>query len=335
LSCGLRATAAEAQTPSSSTTTTESQAPALKIEALESPEPYFDIQLAPGESKSLRVKLSNVGRTAVPARTYAADASTSVNGGLTAKTWGTPKTGATTWTDYADEELELQPGQEVVREFKVAVPADALPGEYITSVAVENRDAFGDANSQALRRLRQVVAIQTTVPGDRAPSLAIKGVSHDVVGKHSIVIFHLANDGNVRLEPAGTATVTDSSGRVVASAPLKMGSFYAHNVADLELPLEAVLHPGKYKGKLELEDAKNAATAARELPFVVESTTEPTVKGSAPTLPGVNQTGSDTSSKSTGLSPLVAAPIVAVLLAGLALLVRRRSKGARSVSETN
>jgi hypothetical protein len=323
---GFEPSLARAQTTTSSSTTTAPQSPTLKIEAVDSPQPYFDIELAPGASKPLTVRLSNPGASSVAARTYVADASTTVNGGLTAKTWGTPKTGATTWVDYKDEELELQPGQAVTRTFQVTVPADASAGEYISSVAIENRDPVGTESSQALQRLRQVVAIQTTVPGVREPKLDIKGVDHDIVGKFSIVIFHLANEGNVRLAPAGTATVTDSSGKKVASAPLTMGSFYAHNEADLELPLAKILQPGKYRAKLVLKDSKTEASDEAELPFEVASTKEPTVRGSAPTLPSVDQSSED-SNKASGPSPLLAIPAVVVVVAATLLLRRRRSSG--------
>ena len=127
---------------------------------------YFTLTAAPGTRPSLTVQLRNAGAGAVSARTFAADAYTLVNGGFGARLDGEATSGTTAWLDYAPQTLDLTAGASVQRSFVVAVPADAAPGEYLTSLVIQNAEpvtgsggqgevgvAFRQVNRQVNRRV--------------------------------------------------------------------------------------------------------------------------------------------------------------------------------------
>ncbi len=135
---------------------------------------FFDVTMHPGETRTLEVELANVGDAAIAVRTYAADVYTIINGGFGARLRDEPQTGTTLWLDYPTDVLQLPAGKGIRRTFTVAVPADAEPGEYITSLVLENDEPIRGSGDVALDQIvRQAIAVVVTVPGQRSPALAI------------------------------------------------------------------------------------------------------------------------------------------------------------------
>ncbi|MFA6112176.1 MAG: DUF916 domain-containing protein, partial [Candidatus Latescibacterota bacterium] len=110
----------------------------LSLKAVDQPGPYFDLVIKPGQSQQLTVELGNHGSATIPARTYAADAYSLINGGFGAGTRDSTPTGTTTWLSYPTEVLQLPAGQAATRDLTVSVPAGTAPGEYISSLILEN-----------------------------------------------------------------------------------------------------------------------------------------------------------------------------------------------------
>ena len=123
----------------------------------------FVLTMQPGESRDLAVQLTNHGAEPVLARSFAADAYSMVNGGFAVRLDGEPSSGATSWLNYAATDLDLAPGAAVDRHFTMVIPATTPPGEYLTSVVLQNADATASAGSASsgmvLKQIiRQVVA---------------------------------------------------------------------------------------------------------------------------------------------------------------------------------
>src|ERR1700690_1660020 len=72
---------------------------------------FFDLTMAPGETRTFAVEIANDGDAALAARSYAADVYTIINGGFGARLRDAPRTGATNWLDYSTTVEDLQPGQ--------------------------------------------------------------------------------------------------------------------------------------------------------------------------------------------------------------------------------
>jgi hypothetical protein len=110
--------------------------------------------------------------------------------------------GTTEWLNYQTDLIPLAVGEAIRRTFTVTVPADTGPGEYITSIVLENDLPLHSTGAVGLNQIiRQAVAVVVTVPGPRRPGIAIGAASHKVVAGRSIVSVALDNSGNVRLKP--------------------------------------------------------------------------------------------------------------------------------------
>jgi hypothetical protein len=194
-----------------------------------------------------------------------------------------PQTATTRWLDYPTEVLDLSAGRRVRRPVTVAVPASTGPGEYATSIVLENdRPIRGDGAVVLDQVIRQAVAIVVTVPGPRTPGLAIGEATHIVIGGQSVVSIAVENSGNVRLKPIVSFAVLDAAGYQVSQATVPIDTFYARTATSVEFPLATLLTPGSYTVRLTLDDRAQGVRAERPaIDLVVEAQPEATSDGGA------------------------------------------------------
>ncbi|MEO6045224.1 MAG: DUF916 domain-containing protein [Tepidiformaceae bacterium] len=235
----------------------------LGIAPLEYTGQYFDLTMAPGESRALKVEVANHGAKQIAARTYAAGVYTIINGGFGARLDGEPVTGTTNWLAYPPQTIDLPAGKGLTRSFTVTVPESAEPGEYITSLAVQNAEptAAGNGGVVIKQVQRQVIAVAITVPGARTPALVIGPVGHKYLASKSILSAILTNAGNVRLKPSGELVVSEKDGREISRVPLTMDSVYTGDTTSIEVPFEKALLPGDYRLTLTLNYEGGTASA--------------------------------------------------------------------------
>ena len=287
---------------------------------------YFDLTMQPGETRSLEVEISNNGDREIAARTYAADVYTIVNGGFGGRLRDEPATGTTRWLDYQTDLLDLAAGERSYRSFSVTVPLDSGPGEYITSLVLENEQPFEMVGMVGADQVvRQAVGVLVTVPGERSPRLEIGQASHAVVAGRSILSVAVENSGNVRLKPLVDLTLLDSDGDEVSTASVQMDSFYAATDTFVEVPLAALLLPGEYSIEFVIEDASQGSRASGTIPLTVEAPADaPPDEGVVPGLTDVSQDADDDFPLQ-----LVAALVAAVALGAVLtwfLIPRRRAR---------
>ena len=285
---------------------------------------FFELTLAPGETRTLQVELANLGDVAISARTYAADVYTIVNGGFGARLRDEPRTGATLWLDYASEVVQLEPGQGIQRAFTVTVPTDAEAGEHASSIILENEEPLRGSGEVAIDQvIRQATAVVVTVPGPQHPALQIGGASHSVVADKSVVAVAVENPGNIRLRPVADFALFDAAHAEVSRATVPMDSFYAHTSTLVEVPLAALLQPGAYTVDLALEDVEHGVRVEElAIPLLIGPPSQPVVPtGEPPGLTEVIQAAREN-------SLLI---VIAILVAGILgaifvgwLIVRRR-----------
>ena len=325
LAIGWLATAAPA--------TAAGGAPRLGLTPVDHEGAYFQLTLDPGEQRSLRVEAANFGDSDVDARTYVADAYSIVNGGFGADLFGSPPSGTSLWVQYPAQEAKLGPQDAIVLDFDVTVPVGTPPGEYVTSLVIENVDPHRGTGSVAIDQVnRNAIAVAIDVPGAERAELEIGAVDHQVTGGFSVVTFEIDNPGNRHLRPAGEFRLFDAAGRELAASPRTMDSVYAGTSTLLEAPMAELLPAGEYCAELRLTDAETGATDATEcLAFRVGTTPGP--DGDAAARP----TGSiPLSLPSTdllfGATPWIAIALVTLLLGGLAFLlhIRRRRRRRRA-----
>jgi hypothetical protein len=306
--------------PGASTAQAATEAAPLSLAAVGQGGSYFDVTISAGSTLQLEVARSNPGSGAVTAHSYVGSVFTIVNGGFGATDSGETMTGASAWVDYPDEVFSLDAGVTDTKAFTVTVPTGTLPGEYISSIVLQNNDALPGEGQVALDRvIRQAVAISIRVPGALEPDFSLGAASHDTVGGRSVVSVELGNEGNQHLKPAGTMTVKDATKTVVSEAPVTMGSVYAGMDTSVAVTLGGLLLPGEYTVTLVLADPSTGVTASiTDVPFtVVDPPTE--IQSAVAQLPAIVQ---DVIEK-----PLLRTLILvlaALLVLGLALVVTLR-----------
>jgi hypothetical protein len=301
----------------------------LALSPIGQPGSYFDLTMRPGETRDLEVRIGNDGADALAARTYAADVYTIINGGFGARLRDEPTTGATQWLDYTTRVIDLPAGQNVHRSLMVAVPSNVEPGEYISSIVLENDQPLRGTGAVALDQIvRQAIAVVITVPGGRAPAMAIGGATHKVVAGKSTIAVAIRNTGNVRLKPLGDLTLFDASGAEVSRATIPMDTFYAESATLVEVPLAALLLPGRYTIRVTLDDAVQGVTATEPAIVLIVDAPEAAATGEG-LVPGLTEV-----KHGSGDTPLALIPLVAALLAGIIIvagigrtvLLRRRPR---------
>jgi hypothetical protein len=283
--------------------------------------PYFDLALAPGRTEHLDVALGNDGTAGVAALTYATDVFTITNGGYGGRLRDAPQTGATTWLTYPTAVLDLPPGRHVTRSLTVAVPADATPGEYISSVVVENDTSVHTDGAIGFDQVvRQAIAVVITVPGARMPELALGEAHHEIVAGRSVVTVAVQNSGNVRLKPVVAFLLRDASGTEISHSSFQMDTFFARTDTLVSVSLAALLPPGSYTIDLTLTDTTQDVSTTGLIPLTVGAPPAP-----ASTLadgPGLIQVGPGGASGSLALGAAGLAIVLALL--GLGAILRRR-----------
>lgn len=233
-------------------------------------QPYFTVELKPGQSETLAIALGNAGTDEAPARTYAADVFTLVNGGFGIKPESEQRTGTTTWLDYEAQALDLAPGRKVERTFTVTVPEDAEPGQHITGIVIQTAKPIAVGDSEMLRQnIVKAVAVFITVPGKLTSKLKIGDAYLKQGPAANSLVVEVENAGNVLLKPEGTLSMATADGEPAVTAPIVMGSVYAGMATIIELPIPALLAPGDYLVDLDLNDPEAGARAeVTDLPVV-------------------------------------------------------------------
>ncbi|HEX3427489.1 MAG TPA: DUF916 domain-containing protein [Candidatus Limnocylindrales bacterium] len=289
---------------------------------------YFDLTMAAGQTRKLRVQVANFGSADVLSRTYAADAYSIVNGGFGAALFGNQPSGTGRWLDYETRELRLKPGGTLTIDFQVRVPDQAAPGQYLASLVAENVDPVqSGAGSVALNQVNRVaIAVAVEIPGPRHPALGIGAVSYKVAAGFSFVSFAVTNPGNVHLKPSGAFILRNVSGTEIVRTNVAMDSVYAGTDTQLEVPVTPPLAPGAYCAELHLADAATRADASTAcLPFTVAAPSDVAggTVGHGPAAAPVVRAAIDAA---TGQPVLLVLVIVILILVAIAILlfVRRR-----------
>jgi len=276
------------------------------------PGPYFDLIMHPGDARTLEVEIANHGSAGITARTYAADVYTIINGGFGGRLRDEAASGTTLWLDYESGRLDLAVGDRSTRAFTVTVPADAGPGEYITSLILENEHPIEQDGAVAARQVvRQALGVVVTVPGERSPEIEIGGATHKVVAGRSVLSVAVSNPGNVRLKPRVDVSLRDAGDRPVSRVSVQMDTFYAVTDASVEVPLDALLLPGPYTIRLVIDDIDQGLSSIEERTFIVRAAAS--LEPGAGTVPGLTEVNQ----AEPGAFPWT---LASALLVGLALI---------------
>ncbi|WP_104080879.1 hypothetical protein [Cryobacterium sp. Y11] len=225
---------------------------------------FFDSTISPGETVSFEVERVNPNDVAVDANTYIGTVSTIVNGGFGAGDSSVTVTGASTWVDYPTAALTLAAQARDTASFTVTVPADAAPGQYVSSIVLESTTADATGGQISLSQLvRTAIAISIRVPGELVPAFSLAQATLGVVADRTVVSIETSNTGNQHLKLSGPATITDSTGLLLTTNDVVMGSFYAQTATTVSITLDRQLSPGDYVLDITLTDPATGVSATQ------------------------------------------------------------------------
>nr|WP_255316811.1 DUF916 domain-containing protein [Nesterenkonia sp. Act20] len=266
----------------------------LSLQPVDHPGSYFALTMEPGESQELTFAQANNGEAELDVIVYPADAYTLVNGGFGARESGSETTGTTTWLDYGSEELTLQAGQTRESSITLTVPPETPPGQYITSLVLQNAEPLEGSGDVALNQtVRQAMPITIEVPGELDPAFELGGASHKHAASRSVIEVELTNTGTAHLEPAGDFTIKDEGGETVSEASVALGDVIAGTQTTVEVTLDGALEPGEYTASGSMTDADSEISAALEgQRFTVEEAAVPpsdNTNAEQSDLPGISQ----------------------------------------------
>jgi hypothetical protein len=237
--------------------------PSFLFQPKDATQPFFSLEMEAGTSRETTVLIGAEGDVVVPAKTYAADAYSLINGGFGVRELGEPVNEPTTWLDYESSDLELQPGQQIERTFTVSVPAGTPPGQYITGLIVQTAEPIAVGSSTMLQQtLRKALAVLITVPGPVTPEFSIGEASLRQSDVANSLLVDVTNSGNILLKPTGELVLTDAEGTELVTAPIAMGSVYAGDLTQIEVPIPTLLAPATYLIAITLTDEATGATAS-------------------------------------------------------------------------
>lgn len=188
---------------------------------------YISVEVKPGDSVLVEVILGNAGEIEQTLRTYAVPATSGTNGGFILSEYGTQPDGPTSWVNYPESEFTFAPTEGVSLAVEITVPEGTGPGEYVTGLAAEQKDAYAvPGTDMIVQRVRWVVPILVTVPGDRDPSFDL--VDATLENRSGVVIAEIGivNTGNVIIRPTGEVKLLDPDGRVVGTSDVGLDSVY-------------------------------------------------------------------------------------------------------------
>lgn len=238
---------------------------------------FFQEKAKAGDTLNLTVQFGNLGKEAIDLRTYVADVVTLTNGGMGITEEGTTRQAPTTWISYSPQTYTLQPNEGREISFKVAIPSDAAPGNYVSALVVETAEPVPVEGTPLFDQIIQkAIAVDITVEGDAKPGLEIGEATYDAAGSSPTLSVQIRNTGALRLRPAGTIDVKDASGAKILSANVAMGSVYAHTDTLLQFVLQQPLPAGNYTIDLTLSDADTKVEAAvKDLAFEAKAPATP------------------------------------------------------------
>lgn len=284
------------QTSATPSVDEETQLPSFGIYPKDSgPGSFFDVRQEAGTRDRYTVVLANTNdeaRGEFRGRVFAVDVRTALNGGLETGGPEDEKTGTTTWLDFPNDIVTLEPGKGIERTFEVTVPDDTPPGEYVTALCFETAEPLPIPGVPNLKQnLRKTIAFYITVPGDVHPEFSIENIHMVVDETWSGLEADIVNSGNIRVKPEGRLTVSTTDGEPILTTEIAYDAFYAGQTGRIQYGFGDLLPAGEYDVTIELRDPDTSATAIVENQRITTTTQEALDAAAAPPVAFTSASG--------------------------------------------
>lgn len=232
---------------------------------------YFVFDSWVGAVVESQVRITNTGTASGQVHLYAVDATTGQTSGTVFLAREAARAGSGKWVELGEQELTLQPGEERIVPFRVAVPSDARPGQHVAGLVAENATASTNAPTNASDKVagfqlnvvnRTILAVQVNLPGAAVEQIDVTGVTAGGDSGYQQLLVGLRNSGTLLVQPSGTLVVKNAQGAEVQRLALKLNTILPGSAIAYPVNVERqALASGAYHATVELRYGKEGTTA--------------------------------------------------------------------------
>lgn len=185
-------------------------------------ESWFVYNLLPGETKSDACVVSNTSDKVMTAKLYPVDGTTTSDGSFALLEEKQDRKDVGAWLQLVQNQITLNPGEEKIVSFTIALPPDTTVGDHLGGIILENLDVSKGKGVNVVTRVG--VRIYETVPGELVRKLTLVNLSWKLVKNKPTLYFDFKNEGNVHLTPKGKVIIKDGFlGLTLASYDVNLG----------------------------------------------------------------------------------------------------------------
>ncbi|MFC1749856.1 WxL protein peptidoglycan domain-containing protein, partial [Pseudomonadota bacterium] len=251
---------------------------------VKNPDPYtgnqswFVYTKEPGTIIEDVASIKNFSNVTTSVKVYAVDATSSESGSFILKFDTEKQTSIGKWAQVEQKEFELAPGERMDVPFKIEVPMDIGPGQYLGGIVVTNgskEKIDSDKDCETDRICQTSIGINTrvgsriylTVPGEPVEDVIWEDFRYakNLSGK-SYFSFKIINNGNVSYEPKAHVTIYDAIGGIYDEFTAPLGTSLPNTNIDSKIAWtkEAPIF-GKFTAEARIEYPKrfHSKTAAK------------------------------------------------------------------------
>ncbi|MFE2614684.1 WxL protein peptidoglycan domain-containing protein [Micromonospora chalcea] len=181
---------------------------------------YFTYDLAPGDSVTDHVGVTNLGDRPLTFAVYGTDAYTTTDGAFALLPSDRAATDVGAWIGVDRRSWTVQPGKRADIPFRLTVPRNATPGDHTGGVIAAVAQDGVTADGQRVRLDQRIAArVYLRVAGEVRPAVTVESVRVDYdtplnpIGRANLTVtYRIRNSGNVRVGGTGAVVVDGPAG---------------------------------------------------------------------------------------------------------------------------
>lgn len=188
--------------------------------------PHFSYDAAPGTTIDDSVTVFNFGNVPLTFRVYATDAFNNADGEFSVLAGHEVPVDVGGWVSMPQANVTVMPGQQVRMPIKIAIPANATPGDHVGAVMASSQVGGSSPDGKVVTLDRRTgTRIYMRVAGPLTPDLAVENVkvrydpSLNPLGGTATVKYRIENRGNIRLNGKERVTVSGPFGLFAKASP--------------------------------------------------------------------------------------------------------------------
>lgn len=220
----------------------------------------YQVEVKPGEEMYFDFYISNITNKPLDLTYYPADAKPLTNGGRSFSSKSEKPSLAGSWIiPQGVNKIQMKPKEEIKVTYKVKIPEDIVPGEYVALLGAEefiqgtpvpqttsdDKKVFTAIDEESRKGVQMVFQYKK----DQAiHQMTIDSLKHEYASNgQSMLFLELSNRGTILERPTGMIVVKDANDKVVFSKNYEADSIYGNTTAIMHYELGTTHLPvGRY-----------------------------------------------------------------------------------------